>query len=1077
MKAISRLAACCVLLTATINWADDEAPRVGDLGDPSRLVIEGAKSFTADEIREALGGDLAVVAASAADAPLADLQTIIAKKLAAGYQCAGFPQAAVDVKVVDGKLRALVGEGDRYLAGDVQITGCQKIDAGRIRQALTQPDAELHKAAIWTGGEPASFNTEYVDWLKSKVIDLAGDQGFYRAKVNVHVVPDHDGLKTGRLVIAFGDEGPRTTFGDFSFTSTRQYEELFPFLDIERQTPLTSELRQQIVQRLLASGRFARASWDLGEANRRRDDWMPGLELEDYEAAPLLSETPTREEAALLKLAQWVSRFDESDDELLIRFPAERVSAVIAPRRGYIVELAPQANTAHNDAPPFLNAAVMAESRVGLYSSSQRRKIDAAPPPAPIVGQAEVLLIGGQPTWDGHGGLTAGVGLRGTTTNVLRRHVKLNLKLSAAAAMSVVRTHQAKASWDGDVVSFEWKGRRLKVNSLTGRLIEFVVEASSNKENSGNSLPAITLVHGEFERRLTEIEKISTDWPNLADGQRPLSCIGQFVCQELAVFDSKGRQGYAAVEKLLGNGLLEPIDGLVRQSCLPDSQGFRVPQPYSHYQFHSLAELVSQSGALARIYGMQLGNYLLPSEGWIGSLWRNGVFLLVDKRQEVADELARQPADGGGVLCAWLAAEMLRAGGFGDLSPLCARRGLRHLSVSSLHDDCRELLSGQRFLSTALLRMAQAFRGLDAGEVRAIGNLMTRAEILDEKQAFFFETFATTLSRNAEQPTVDTLVSALDVFWHARFSDWLDERLKNLATPAATADEDAGDGAFAGAAVPDKSWRIERIPGQPSAFRASRIGPVGSPVSDGGALPVGGTYGAALPGGFEPLDHFSTEPSPEAADPSEPDKSLKQEIRELKWLARAVADRLEELDERLDAADRPEAPPPRYGSAEPPEINGAACGTMMLLQGPAGLKVVLHGNIEASKLPVGFALPLASEEMPPIGLKGVAGHKNDTLEVSTTVLPALWENAAAIGNKPIVVDFDQHGLEAAVLGNTVKYIVYLQKNAESTPEFETLSAVSAAQLSELRQNAEDHGTAILVLSVVKKSSLADNEVE
>lgn len=45
MKAMSRLAACCVLLAGTINWADGDAPRVGDLGDPSRLVIEGAKTL------------------------------------------------------------------------------------------------------------------------------------------------------------------------------------------------------------------------------------------------------------------------------------------------------------------------------------------------------------------------------------------------------------------------------------------------------------------------------------------------------------------------------------------------------------------------------------------------------------------------------------------------------------------------------------------------------------------------------------------------------------------------------------------------------------------------------------------------------------------------------------------------------------------------------------------------------------------------------------------------------------------------------------------------------------------------
>lgn len=162
--------------------AADDSPRVGRLGDPARFEIEGAKSFPADEIRQALFNELEVVASSDADAPLAALLKLLAEKATAGYQCAGYPDAIVVVAQVDGHLKATIDEGERFAMGAVEVVGNRALDSARLVAALTPPGdgTPPKKRPLWRPGQPASFNVEAKDWLTSEIASLAGEQGYYR---------------------------------------------------------------------------------------------------------------------------------------------------------------------------------------------------------------------------------------------------------------------------------------------------------------------------------------------------------------------------------------------------------------------------------------------------------------------------------------------------------------------------------------------------------------------------------------------------------------------------------------------------------------------------------------------------------------------------------------------------------------------------------------------------------------------------------------------------------------------------------------------------------------------------------
>jgi YHS domain-containing protein len=1070
MAARGWLTALCVVLASATALTAGDGERVGSLGHRSRLEVEGAKTFSADDIRETLFNELDVVAACKKDALLDSLMSLIAEKTTAGYHCAGFPDAKVSVTSGDGKIKATIEEGDRYRQGEVEVIACGALDADRIKQELTQPTAKSGKSALWSSDERASFDAEYLAWLASKVAEWAGDQGYYRAKFKVAIEPNRE-TKEATLKIKVIDEGPRTTFGDCDFSACKNLEELVPYLGVDLHAPLTRDLREQIVKRLLGSGRFVRVHWELGEPEKRDDIWRPNLRLEEYQLAPLLGEPLSREEAALLKLTEWVERFDESDDELLIRFPDESVSLVFAPRHGFIIALEPPHVAGGNDGTGFLSAVVMAEERVGLYSLSQRTKIDAAPPPAPIMGKSEIVLVGGHPNWDGQGRFSAGVGLRPASTTAVRRHVMMHLKLTADAALSVVRTHQAKASWDGDVVSFEWRNRRLRINSLTGQLIEQivgVVPEADEQEPDDSWTPRITSERGQFERRLAEIETASADWPNAADAQRPLSCVGEFVCEELKRLDAKSAAGYSAVGKLTAAGLLRPFDELVCQACQPGANGFAIPQPYFHFQFQSVEELYPYLKRLARGYGLQVGNYLFPRDGSLNGLWRNGVFLLADGRTQAADDLSCQPADECGAVCALLAAEILQAADQDLLSPICARRGLRRLSLAAFRDDCGDLLSGEGFVSKCILQAAAAMRQLDAEETKALAELLTRSDLLDAAQSSAFEALMTALRTSGDASPSEAAGNALDALWHRGVSDWVEQRLKALAPPPTPAEAPF---AYAPPATPGAMYPAPAAAGYGPALPAYPT-PPDAPGAAYGAPRAAiaqqeslfGTYGAALPGevpGYNPTAEAPTiSDENDLTIPLESAKSVKQEVRELKWLAQAIAERLKKLEERLraDEVRRVEnsSASDRYGAArsnavESVEVRDASLASeqhdvQIIFADPKGMTVnwdvseVNKFDSEPLTVPGRYNFPFGAVYR--LKLTDIPGHKGVELYPTLELAPLLSGREEYLRKNAITICFEEADFDE-VLGDRgfitkVIYLPHADPGANSPQGVETL---------------------------------------
>ena len=143
MRLLGRISTAAMLLALAGNVAaagldiesDFHAPVVGELSDLSRAIFVGNQAFTADALRRGLRADLDCVIAIQPSVRLDECLRTLESRMLAGYQHAGFPDAAVRAEN-DAAARHIIlriAEGPRFLCGQVRVTGLKTLDRETVQ--------------------------------------------------------------------------------------------------------------------------------------------------------------------------------------------------------------------------------------------------------------------------------------------------------------------------------------------------------------------------------------------------------------------------------------------------------------------------------------------------------------------------------------------------------------------------------------------------------------------------------------------------------------------------------------------------------------------------------------------------------------------------------------------------------------------------------------------------------------------------------------------------------------------------------------------------------------------------------
>lgn len=785
--------------------------RVGDYFDLQRFVFEGVKAFPPESLRQALRRTRDFFEVSH---PLAQQDTYldaIQRKVLLGYQHHGFPGARIEARpdARAGRVVVTVEEGPRYVCGEVKVTGAEKVPAaviiGRLttspapaqsaRRAfafqdkapstnpLTQaaPDESDPDAAVWVKGEPAPFSNPDLLRIKERVTDLLAERGFLFPKIYVRIVPDQS-ARTAELLVEVLEEGPHAVIEhiDVVGNQTNTAEAVLRYLDLKPGMGLSSEVVGKIEDRLWRAARFLSYKVSLGspEAEGR----VPvKIELAEYDKAPPLEQAFSPSDQAQLKMRDWLSKLDESREDMVctvswLRASAPELELVLSPRSGLVLSAK---DTTRKPAAREEYAVVLKASQIGLYSPIGGRKLSLANIKEQLRAFLSISSKAGAAN-DNHFDLTLGAGFshRAGDTPAPTAY-RFELTLAPVACVGAISQKDTSSWLQGDVLIRSNATVLLKLNASSGRIIELRLHGEE-----GTATAQIHFEPGAFERAVGRIEAASAGLPDLGDTNAPLSSALAFLAEEvcssryLTAFShaNLASESAAPLAALLSQfklaSILAPLDRLAEDvNGLAGQPGdFSVPYDEGSGKGTRLDTIAVVSRWL-----LLHSDELFEARSWPWTVLREACFTVQGKARYTDEALTGiYESSATGPLGYLAIADMLR-----NFQPPMARkfaaRGLERLSAADFHHDCRLFFEGNSISSQCCQRLAASLRAQDDEQVEALAKLQSPA------RGEFIRESSRRLRAAKDQPVLETLMPSLDVYWEQELKAQVAAALKAQA--------------------------------------------------------------------------------------------------------------------------------------------------------------------------------------------------------------------------------------------------------------------------------------------------------
>lgn len=549
------LGAVLVLLTASGALADDfNEYRLRSVWE---IRFVGNQQFEAAELRQALALNGSVQRVADPAFELQEFDQAVCRRLIDGYRFRGFADAAVRPRrsSTTGQLTVQIDEGRRYRCGKLTIEydAVTDVDVNALRTGLTtKSGAEIDKQldtsdeSLWQAEDFADLSVKYREGLQLRVLRLLREQGYHFAEIQVELVPEPKAARI-TLRIQLSDPGERQQVRSIRFVGHQRHTEaqLLQFLNLPPQVYVGRQLEQQIVDRLLHSGRFVQvtATTDTPIAPSHKVDLT--VHLEEYKHAPLLHERLTDQQQILVRLADWFRALPTSEMDLSVRVTLrpkpETINRAAQSMTKNIVQLPTRLQpddlscelllAGHGGGLARLTATrqdqkIMDISVLSLTHGSgavdwlgRRKWIN----PEQLDGTNAVLKLEGLPD-ESEKRFRMFIGL-GATSH--RMPFRLRVTANPAALFDMlVNADDLQMTRDGDHVRFEFDESTLIVNATTGALV-------SASARSDNLTINVTGGRGLLKERLAEVEEATATMEEAYDPEAPASSLIVFAAKSL----------------------------------------------------------------------------------------------------------------------------------------------------------------------------------------------------------------------------------------------------------------------------------------------------------------------------------------------------------------------------------------------------------------------------------------------------------------------------------------------------------------------------------------------------------------
>lgn len=808
--------------------------KVGKWGDPERIVIRGAKHWTADEIRDVLVADIDAVVAGHPAAKLSDYPAVLAARVREGYLAGGFAHAEVTARLdADArKIEVTIDEGPQFLAGEIEVQNTQHVDAAAIATWLKmkQPDSSARvsgfdrvdgkqvprwvdkngkkadlSAATWKPGKPVSFTKDEQKPRETAVRRALEEQGFHRAEFTVSLVRD-EAAHTVRLVVAIENEGEPSKVDRVEVTGSERdtQDDVIKFLDIQPGQIVTETLRSAWVYKLWMSGRYFEHGVTLARAKDGDDAMVLQIKLVDYKKAPPLRNPLTADEQLVLKCRESVLAALDRGDAFLVRgdlgsatldvamVKNDGILCLVAPAAAPADKQAGESSENEHGANAALSGPVLFAGKPGelLHAFSGGKQLLRAP----ITKARIIVALGVEPDLDPKNEkqkfkfmLNAGLTTKRDTVDALP--VAASLSLAPVAMLGMLHQDDHKATAEGGVLTIGGGDTTYRIDQESGRLLSCTMDLSDEDEKIKRSF-TLTIEPRSFADCLADAERRLApgvlQQPNAYQAARPLASSLEFlldspVCDwffQYVVDETKDKPRAAdreIVKKLLAADLLRPLETWLAQPDQPAEQKFSIPLTMENAQANpGIDALLLGMGRLAAGLVIHGAEQTFPRDSWPWTLSRGGALFVMQKTQFAGDDLTAlyNSEDVGPV--GRLVTALLLEYVSGEMAAKFAESGVNKLTWAGFTADYRPFLDREKYAGQVLLKAAEMLREFSDEEAEELGQMLLG------KDSKLIVVAVQYLREHKEEPIEQSLTGMLHHVWDNGLSDLVAARLKDV---------------------------------------------------------------------------------------------------------------------------------------------------------------------------------------------------------------------------------------------------------------------------------------------------------
>jgi len=763
-----------LLFASTLGGQTDTArERVGKYGYLGRLVIEGSKAFTPDQIRSGLRKNLPFIVASHPSAWLDDYLQVLTESIRDGYLCAGFPDARVEVERDEkaGRARVHVVEGRRFTAGAIQCVGGKKEHTRKIVAMLSTVHVRSREEVVadikgmlpedeaaWIPGRPAHFGRMVEEYYTAAVREIYARLGHFQPRLSVRVVPDAKG-ETATLQIRIDGEGPASRIGDVRVLGVKRDtpEDVRNYLGVRVGDPLDQDLIDRIRLALWRSGRFVSYEIERSPMTERTGLDRLIVTLDESDEAPPLARPLTPNEKVLAHLRQRIASARSENGELEITFSVHGVSGTLvwSPGGGVVVRartgLLPGRNFHEFDL-----AITPDRILVGFATDEGARRVFG------LERHQQLRLLVHFESHPNHKETGRPFGVRVALdprkqSDGQEDPFRLDLRF---APVVVFQLSRCPTRIEKGVLSFLAEHATLRISRATGVPLSFAY----HDPDSDSVRVHAELRSGLFDERLHALEARLDPAGNPRSVGRFLADVGGVLIEDLLVpalakeCDHSAAVGsiQSAWRKLAIGHIAPELPSGVTADEEPAGEEFVVPSGDFHVRSHpDVMEMVGLAVA-------QFAASLVTPDSWPWTVFREAAYGRLWRYRYLGHELVKlyHSEEIGPIAC--LAAAAFLGPVSQGRAHVLARKGLERLTAADFRKDLAPLRPspGNRLAEFAT-RVLRGLRGLEDREIDAV------ALVLGPKDGAYFARSVRALEKAKDDaPPLDVLAPILDDYWN-----------------------------------------------------------------------------------------------------------------------------------------------------------------------------------------------------------------------------------------------------------------------------------------------------------------------